>query len=555
MHSNKSIIVGYAKANFKIISATLVSGFFNNITSILIPVFLGKFYQLALHTHSTRGKIFDFLFGQINGVDAFFIFFALLIGLKFICSYFEKYFSGLTGELFVKTIREQLFNQQLITKLSNFHKKETGLYLLRYSGDLASIQNYLTKGIINFLNDCVFVLLAFIVFGLLDVKLACILLLIYPLTFIVIYLLNQQLKQITRKRRNTRSVILSFVASRLNGILTLKILNRESIETEKYNKISEKLFGYGKKYYKLYALIYALLPFLLYSMLGLILIFAYKYANTNSVHIDISVLLVFIMLMINTLPVFKRLLRVNFVWQAGDVSFRKLLLILNSEVEQKSKEQKFEHGEIHIQNVSFITGENVKVLDDFSATIKPYTMNLIRGNISTGKNTLFKLLTGLYKTTTGKIYIDQTDINNISPFALRRNVTLISDEMPLIGKTIFEAISYSRKNEKRHTAFNMLSELGFSSNNENSILDKTLFEGGKNISAGERKLLKIARGLLTSKKIILLDDPFVNLDKVARSKLAIILQNLKSKHTIIIIDRTDRHELEYDLVIDLNKEL
>ena len=146
-----------------------------------------------------------------------------------------------------------MFSRQLNAKLEVHQKKETGLYLLRYTGDLSAIQNYLTKGVITFVNDCLHLVLALLVLAFLNVHLTLILLASYPIIFISILFLNKRLKVLTGKRRNRRSNNLSFVASRLNSILTIKAFNRQSVENEKYAKGSTNLYEYGVKYYKLYS--------------------------------------------------------------------------------------------------------------------------------------------------------------------------------------------------------------------------------------------------------------------------------------------------------------
>lgn len=557
MQTKKTLLVAFIKSNKRVVFASFLFGFFSIIATILIPVFLGKYYQIALHRHSTRGKMFDVLFGHVTGIKIFFLVFVLLIIFKFISDFLMKYFLGITGELLAKNIREGLFFRQLNAKLEVHQKKETGLYLLRYSGDLSAIQRYLTKGIITFINDCLHLVLALIVLALLNIKLTLFLLASYPIIFITILFLNKKLKVLTGKRRNRRSNNLSFVSSRLNALLTIKAFNRQSIENEKYSKGSTDLYEYGKKYYKLYSLIYALLPFMLYSMLAVILWIAYDIMH-NSGHNKIHGhdLLTFIMTIVNVIPVLKRILSVNFIWQAGDISFTKLLRVFNAQQEINHTEtaKEISLGSVEFKNVSFAFSQGTKVIENLSFKLSSNSLVLISGEHQTGKSTLFKIIMGLYDATEGEVLIGNTSIGNYSKHLLRKKVTILSDEFPLIGKTVFEAISYSRKEEKRLPAFNMLQKLGYVKDHQDaSILDYTIFENGKNISYSQRKILMMARALLTNKKILLLDEPFEGLDKVLVQKIVSIIQEYSSNHTVIIIDRNKQHNLQYDFELQLVK--
>lgn len=554
MQTKKTLLVAFIKSNKWVVFASFLFGFFSIVATILIPVFLGKYYQIALHRHSTRGKMFDVLFGHITGIKIFFLVFAALILFKFIADFLMKYFLGITGELLAKTIRERLFYRQLNSKLEVHQKKETGLYLLRYSGDLSAIQHYLTKGIITLFNDCLHLILALIVLALLNVKLTLVLLASYPVIFISILYLNKKLKVLTGKRRNRRSNNLSFVSSRLNALLTIKAFNRQSIENEKYSKGSTDLYEYGRKYYKLYSLIYALLPFMLYSMLALILWIAYDMKHNSHHKIHGHDLLTFIMTMVNVIPVLKRILSVNFIWQAGDISFTKLLRVFNAkqEVNHQVSDQEISSGSIEFRNVSFAFPKGATVIDNLSFQVPSNSLVLISGEHQTGKSTLFKMIMGLYDATSGEVLIGKTDIRNYSKHLLRKKVTILSDEFPLIGKSVFETISYSRKEEKRLPAFTMLQKLGYVKEHEDiSILDQPIFENGKNISYSQRKILMMARALLTNKKIILLDEPFEGLDAVLIHKIVLIVEEYRAKHTIIIIDRNKQHNLEYDFELQL----
>jgi len=141
---------------------------------------------------------------------------------------------------------------------------------------------------------------------------------------------------------------------------------------------------------------------------------------------------------------------------------------------------------------------------------------------------MFKLITRLYHCEKGEILIDDFNIESYNRLLLRKNITIVSDEFPLIGKTVFETISYSRKPEKRLPAFNMLKKLGYVKEfDTESVLDEPIFENGKNISNSQRKILMLARAFLTNKKIILLDEPFQGLDDILVQRIFTILEELK----------------------------
>ena len=103
-----------------------------------------------------------------------------------------------------------------------------------------------------------------------------------PMLFLINFLLNNNMRSITQKRRNLRSRNLAFVTTRLKAITTVKLFNRESVEAEKFNNRSERLYQIGKKYHFLSALMQALYPLLLYATLVLMLWFVYFQFSNNT---------------------------------------------------------------------------------------------------------------------------------------------------------------------------------------------------------------------------------------------------------------------------------
>lgn len=533
------------------VAGAFVFGLLSTLCSVTIPLFIGQFYNLALHSGSARGRIFESVFGQIENVVLFFQVFALFLSIRFIFNFLEKYYTGVTGESFSNYIRKQLFHKQLHTTLETFEARDTGAYLLRYSGDLKATQDYLTKGVIQFMYDCLFIIAAIALLAVLNTQLTLIILGVLPVLFIINFIMNNKLKTLTRVRRNMRSRNLAFVTARLKGMLTIKVFNREAVESDKYNKSSDDLYLQGKKYYVLYAFVQALYPYLLYLTLAIMLWVAYLGFNNDESGLDGSSLITFIMLVLSIIPVFRRILRVNIIWISGNVSFAKLINLLNAPEEDKEKEEKSIplDGNIAFNEVAF-GYTNTLVFNKLNFNINAGTITLIEGDQGSGKTTLFKLITGLYEVRSGKIWIDGHLVETISKHTLRKNIAMVSDNLPLIGRSVFEVISYSRKDKKRKAAIALLHAIGYCDKPADAILDNQVADGGRNLSAGERKLLNIARALLTGKKTILMDEPFNDLDENTRKKVITQIEQMRGKHTFIIAD-SNKFDLQYDNHITL----
>jgi len=537
MTTKRNLLSVFFRKNSTVLLFTFASGLLGSLSTLLLSIFIGKYYQLVFHTHSPRGKLFDRFLISLNDLNSFFILFGVLILVKAFFTFFEKYLSGYGSEIFSRDLREKLFATQLAFTILSIEKKSAGKYLLRYSGDLNAIQRYVMHGIMRFGIDILFLTVALCLLVVINLQLSLIvitgILVFFPLTFF----LSKYLQRLTIKRRNIRSELLAFVSSRLHGMLTVKLFNREPIEVVKFKKGSGKLFRYGKKYFRMFGLINVLFPLFLYGLLGAVMYYVALLKSRTSEEFHGPELLVFVMVLLNLLPLFRRILAVNVIWQAGNVSFTKILRIFNSETEQNEKASafRFEYGNIEIGDLAFSYPGQPNILERFNFSIPSNNITAVCGPQGSGKSTLLKIIIGLYQPKQGEIRIDGHVLNELDPFMIRKNITLMSDEVPLIGGTIFEAISYSRKEEKREQAKSILEKLSFPLKDTwDRTLDYRIEEGGRGLSTGERKLLQIARTILTNKKIILLDEPFHGLDEDARQILIAQLIELRSNHTILI---------------------
>lgn len=554
MLTKKKLILDFLKSHPFLFTAVFIAGLLNSISILLIPVFVGKFYQVALHTHSIHGSLISSWIYRSKEPVLFFVLFFTLIALRSLFIFFQKYLTGYGSEIFSKKLREGLLAKQMVFTMDAHSRKPVGKYLLRYSGDLNAIQRYISHGIITLIIDLLFMVLAFSFLYFLQPQLAMIIIVASPLLFGIIMILNRKLKLLTLKRRNIRSENLSFVTSRLSAMLTIKVFNREKIEEKKFEKNSDKLFNYGIQYYRWLGFIEAILPFTLYLMLGIVMVYVYYIKSVWKIDISATTLIIFLMITINILPVLKRIIRVNTIWQAGDISFQKVLNIFNAPEEKRDGSilLNTHPSSISFVDVSYGYENNPLVITDLSFMLQPNTITLLKGPQGSGKSTIFKLMLGLYKPVKGSILIDGINLNSVSPFLLRKKITLVSDELPLLGKTIFESVSYSRKEERREPAENMLRKLNFRLGDARELdLDYRVTEHGSNLSKGQRKLLLITRALLTRKKILLLDEPFSGLDSHARDNFIKQLNKLKEKRTILIADDQEASGLWIDQIISI----
>ena len=541
MRTKWQLIANFLKSNRFLVAVTFLSGLCYNIFTLLIPISLGRFYEFNFGFSSHRLRLLEFLpFINTKSFKTFFIFFLVLVFIRFMFEYLNKYFTAIIGERFAKNLREELFKHQLQINASVYNQKGIGKYLLRYSGDLKSIQNYVTRGLFRFSQDLFLIVFLLVTIAYIDIHLGSIVAISIAVSILILFFINNILYAISVKRRNHRSTMLTFVNTRLRAIHTIKALNKYSTEEKRYTRRSEKLFLLGKKYQLTVSLIQAIIPALTYTMLAVLMWYVYYLKTTKGSEFHQSSLLILILLIISFLPILRRTLRVSIIWKLGNISFEKLLNIfsLDAENEIPIKRISLASKEIKFNNVQFKypTSENI-IFKALNLVLYPKTTTVIIGGSGSGKSTFINLLLKIYRPTKGTIRYGKYSHRKIAEKTIRRNITVISDAFPLYGKTVYEAIVHIRNSEKKIKAAQLLEELQQFESKKNWLeLHDPIGDLGNTLTSGQKKILMYCRALLTNKPWIIIDQPFKNLNPKTVAHIKNILYKLKTKKTFVILD-------------------
>lgn len=179
-------------------------------------------------------------------------------------------------------------------------------------------------------------------------------------------------------------------------------------------------------------------------------------------------------------------------------------------------------GCVSVENVSFQYGpRSPNVIHSVSLNVSPGMMVAVVGATGSGKSTLAKLLTGLYKPTSGKIYFDGVDIDHLDLYAVRSQLGVVPQGAFLFDDTIRNNIAFhdpglSLGNIKRAA---QLAEISQDIEGMPMGYDTLISETGRNLSGGQRQRLCIARGLVHDPRILLFDEATNELDSETEMRI------------------------------------
>ena len=494
------------------------------------------------------GAFFPVLSAQIvvNITNSFFLKVIIVaIALFFVQNIrnISNYFTNKCTQLFLrKTLLEMntdVAEKAVKLKMKEIENKSTGLFIDRISNDsnnmvntLLNLNVYITEIIAN-----IGVLFAIFI-------ISKIMFLYVLLSLILLYLIekvrmNLYYKQ-DKKYRELRENNVGIISELIRGIRDIKVLNiernfiRKTKEKIEYaNDERFKMANNSNKFRLLSDTIQEIILFI-FIILGILLVTKDLLTASNLVVLYMYQdriyynLLFYITNLIDQIKNFN--LSSNRVYEVIDDN------TMEKEKFGDKKKEKLK-GNIEFKNVSFSYNNNDMILENLSFKINENETVAIVGKTGSGKSTILSLIDKLYEINSGKITIDNIDINDFDKDSLRNNISIITQSPYIFNFTIKENLSLVKPDM---TKTEMINACSLASLHEFIVslpngYDTILGEDGINLSGGQRQRLAIARALLKDTEIILFDEATSALDNTTQKEIMEAINNMKGKYTIIIV--------------------
>jgi len=530
-----NVLFSFTNKNIYFILGSVILSFFDNLLKILITLSLGWYTSLLFQSQSSKLFLLKFIPLKIHSINEFNSIFIILVLAKVLTTFTQNYLVGLVGEKFSKFLRDKLFESQLNQSPKSFNQKVTGKYLMRYSGDLVAIQHFITKGVLIFTSDLVFMLLALAFMTSISLDLFCIFSSFSLITGVVVFFMSRIARTAIVNRRNYRSIMMGWVTSRLYHFTTIKSFNRERKEYNSFLQKSKNVYHLGLKVSINNALTKTLFQFYFYAVIFILFCYMNRGNAIYSIH-NKAPFFSFLLLVLYAKSSLSRLSKVALIWQAGRTSFNKLLSIYNlpKEIKPLYFPKRKLTGQISLKSISYL---NDHLQKSFISDIE-IGANSITRIVSFEKKTIDALFNLIQKKTDiveGNLYFDDLSIKDTSAFEIRKYTTIVSLDIPLLGSTVFKAVAYNQRIKNKEKLLNLLSELDiqFIEKNEQS-LQFNIGDSGIKLSLQDRIMLQFIRAFMTNKKIMLIDDVLPLLENSQREAVIKKLNALSLNKTIII---------------------
>ena len=195
-------------------------------------------------------------------------------------------------------------------------------------------------------------------------------------------------------------------------------------------------------------------------------------------------------------------------------------------------------GKLEMQDVSFSYREDKPSIEVDKLVFKAGERVAVVGTVGSGKSTLIKLLSGLYKPQKGAVFLDDVDMQHLAPEFVREHIGYLPQDVRLFNGTLREnlTIGMPTPSDSRILEAAALTGLDMPIKEHPKGLELEITEGGRGLSGGQRQLVGLTRLLIAKPKIILLDEPTASMDMQLEAKvMRHLFQKIPKDHVVIVV--------------------
>ena len=446
-----------------------------------------------------------------------------------------------------KNLRHDMFHKIQTYSFENIDKFLTSSLVTRMTTDITNVQNAYMMFIRTAIRAPFMMIFAFIMAFIMGGKMAWIFIVLVPLLGLGLSLIIGKTIPLFRKVFKKYDNLNSSIQENIKGIRVVKSFVREDYEQKKFDFAAEDVCNDFTRAERILALNNPLMQFCLYAVMVFVLSFgSYLVITTQGLKLDIgqmSALLTYSFMILSSLMMLSMVFVM--ITMAGE-SGKRIVEVLREESSLDNPENPVHEvadGSISFENVSFKYSEKAErmALSNINLNIRSGETIGIIGGTGSAKSTLVQLIARLYDATEGVVKVGGLDVKKYDLHSLRNQVAMVLQKNILFSGTIKENLRWGNKeatDEEIIHACKLACADEFVSQFPDGY-DTYIEQGGANVSGGQKQRLCIARALLKSPKILILDDSTSAVDtKTDASIRKALKEYIPATTKIIIAQRT-----------------
>jgi ATP-binding cassette subfamily B protein len=482
--------------------------------------------------------------GDVRTLDLVVVAFIVSALLVWGATYAQTYLVGWVGQRALADLRLQIFRHLQEMPVAFYERRPAGMLISRMTNDVEALDSLVTDTVITLFQASLTLVGSIVILLLLDVKLALITFLIFPVMAAASLAFRIASADAYRRTRETISGITQYLQETLSGIRVVRTFGQEPRHRARFAELNEINRAANMTTVNLNAAYFPFVEFL--SAVATFALLLIGGAQVISGDIQVGVLVGFIAALNGFFDPIAQLSQVYTTYQSGMAALDKIFDLLDIQADLTDAPDAIDlpriRGEIRFEDVSFRysggDGEAPKyALEDVTMTVPPGQTVALVGATGAGKSTFAKLVARFYDPTDGRVLVDGHDLRTVRAHSLRSQMGIVPQEAFLFSGTVGDNIAFGRPDataEDIETAARAVGAWDFITALPDG-LDTEVGERGAQLSAGQRQLLAFARALIADPRILVLDEATSNVDLHTEGRIEAGLRRLLAGRTAIVI--------------------
>ena len=473
----------------------------------------------------------------------------LIIPFFIIIAFATKGISLYLAKTLMINVAEEVKKKIQIDMLSSFIKadteyienKHTGKYISNLNFDVNQITMMLSTSFLNFFKDGLTLIGLLTVMFYQNWRLSLIAIIMIPLASVTAKRLGKRISKVVTEAQEKSGDLNKYLIDIFKNHKIIKIFQREKFEEKRSEKFVNDLKEKSIKISTVFIRATPIMEILTGIMIAILIFYSGKLIMNEQ--LSLNNFFSFLAAMMLAYQPVKSLATINVGVGQGMSAAKRILPIIDNKNLIDPNEDKsiidFKNGDIEFKDINFNYSSNQenKVLNKINIKIVGKKMTALVGQSGSGKSSLLSLIPRIYDPKSGILEIDGQNIKNVNLHSLRKEISIVDQNVTLFDDTIFNNIKYAKPNASEEEIYKAAEQsmcLDFIEKLENKY-QTMIGENGVRLSGGEKQRLSIARAFLKDSKIILLDEATSSLDSETEEKIQRALDKLILNKTTVVI--------------------
>jgi ATP-binding cassette subfamily B protein len=447
---------------------------------------------------------------------------------------------GRNGERMLYTLRVKIFSHLQRLGLDFYERELSGRIMTRMTTDVDALSTFLQTGLITMVNSVLTFVGVLVALLLINFRLGLILFTIIPVLIAATLLFRAKSSKAYGEAREKVSLVNADLQENVAGLRTAQAYRREGRNYQHFGALS---YSYRTSRLRAQRYIALYFPFvqLLSTVAGALILFVAAGEVHNKL-LTAGGLIAYLLYIDLLFSPIQQLSQVFDGYQQAAVGLRRIKELLRRPTSTPQaahpRAAARPRGQIEFRDVRFrYSGQPEDALSGVNLVVAPGETVALVGQTGAGKSTMVKLVARYYDVTAGRLLVDGTDIRELDLAGYRQQLGVVPQEPYLFPGTVRDAIAYGRPNASDaevEAAAREVGAIGMIARMPGGFRHEVA-ERGRNLSAGQRQLIALARAYLVDPAILLLDEATAALDLAAEGAVNRATERLTARRTTLVV--------------------